>query len=160
MGLSEGMGYGQHVTRPTIIDERTVEFSSDEQYIIFADHLKQLFCFEFLVRTATAEGKVNPQVRQLSIAALDPDQHPDEPYIASIRACLRYTSGVPVQELLDEIHQRRPEAPREQKRAPKKETKSNEKPLAPNGTMNGASAHDGTHPSPAPRTAPSVWEDA
>jgi hypothetical protein len=148
-GMQEAIGYGQHVTKPTIIDQRTVEYTSDEQFLILADHLKQLQRFEFMLRTATAEGNISHKVREVSIANDDRDQYPDEAYLAYVRSYLRYEKGVPVQELLDEIAQRR--APTQLERKPKKKTEntSEKKALPIDGTI--GDAHDGDAHHSVPR---------
>jgi DNA helicase HerA-like ATPase len=150
MGLSEALGYGQHGTKPTVIDERMVEFTSDEQFLIFADHLKQLPRFTFIVRTATGEGTITHTVRKMTIANLDAGQFPVEPYLAYVRGLLRQAHGVPVAELLAHIDQRRPAVPLEPKPVKRKATPPTPTPLPPHGTL--GENHDGpaSHSLPGP----------
>jgi hypothetical protein len=132
-------------TEVTAFAEHSVEYTANEQYTLAADQLKQLEPFEFIVRLATAEGTIEPGVRKMSIANLDPGQYPDETYMAYIRACLRQAHGVPLTELLAEIHGRRPSVlaqPAHRKPAKGKAGKEN-KLLPQDGTI-GDTAHEST----------------
>ncbi len=164
MGMAESLRngttpppFGPDRSIPTVIDTRTVEFTLEEQLTMFADQLKQLQRFEFLVRAATGEGKINHQVRELSLAHEDEGQYPDESYIAYFRQCLRQACGIPVKELLDEINQRRPAVQLDQKPPKKKADKPKEKARSAHDTMNGDAAHDTqSHSLPRATTAPSA----
>jgi hypothetical protein len=128
-------------TIPFAVDVKTTEYTADEQYILLADQIKALPRFAFFVKTATTEGTISKQVRRLSIEHFDAGQYPHEPTIAYVRSCLRHTCGVPVEQLLAEIAQRRPPAQSEPAQAKPKANAPKPKPLPKDGTIPGDAAH-------------------
>jgi hypothetical protein len=104
MGISTSSFFGS-TTEPTIIDQRTVEFTQDEQYSLAAAKFQQLGKFQFLVRPAVGEGDVTGKLKRISLANLDRNQYPDEGELAPVRAYLRQKGGIPLASLLQAVHQ-------------------------------------------------------
>jgi hypothetical protein len=104
MGIST-LSIGGSYTEPTVIDQRTVEFTQDEQYSLAAAKFQQLGKFQFLVRPAVGEGDVTGKLKRISLANLDRNQYPDEGELAPVRAYLRQKGGVPLTRLLQGINQ-------------------------------------------------------
>jgi hypothetical protein len=84
----------------------------EEQRELFAQRIKQLGRFQFLLRPALAEGDIGSAVLPLSIRDVDRDkktgayQFPDPTLIARVRRALAAQSGIPVQTLLQEQENR------------------------------------------------------
>lgn len=156
-------------TIPFPVDTKTTEYSAEEQYTMLSDVIRHhLDRFEFLVLPATAEGTVSSQVRRMTLKRFDTGQWPDEPYLASIRACLRYSCGVQVDQLLTEINQRR--APQHLEVPPSKPKKTKPKidvPPRTNDKIGEQHAQASTdqnavstvslHPEPTTGIATDIW---
>lgn len=95
---------------PEIIDERTVEYSPEEQLLLLAEKFR-LRRFEFLVRPASGEGMISNKLYRMSIARLDAGQYPDAEAVQEVLAHLRRKDGIPIEVLLAEIHGRRKSGP-------------------------------------------------
>ena len=91
---------------PTIIDQRNVEFTPEEQLLRAMEQFR-LPRFQFLVRPATAEGTVANRLYRTSIENLDAGQYPDAQQVNQVLAYLRQKSGIAVEQVLAEIRQRR-----------------------------------------------------
>jgi hypothetical protein len=84
----------------------------EEQTELFAQRIKKLGRFQFLLRPALAEGHIGSAVLPLSIRDLDRDketgayQFPDAPLIARLRAALAKHAGIPIARLLQEQESR------------------------------------------------------
>jgi hypothetical protein len=95
-----------------VIAEEPEFLPLEEQTELFAQRIKQLGRFQFLLRPAIAEGHIGSAVLPLSIKDEDRDretgeyQFPDASLIARVRAALAKQSGMPVQTLLKEQEQR------------------------------------------------------
>jgi hypothetical protein len=95
---------------PQVIDERTTEYTADEQFLIVADGIRRLPKFHFLVRPALGEGNLTGALRRVSLERLDMGLYPDDAMIAEARRRLRERDGVPRATLVDEITKRRQQA--------------------------------------------------
>jgi hypothetical protein len=88
----------------------------EEQTELFAQRIKKLGRFQFLLRSAIAEGHIGQDVLPLSIQDLDRDkatgeyQLPDAPLMHRLRTALAKQSGTPMQRLLQEQEKRLPQA--------------------------------------------------
>jgi hypothetical protein len=87
----------------------------DEQTELFAQRIKHLGRFQFLLRPAIAEGHIGKEVVRLSIRDEDRDtetgeyQFPDASLVQRVRAALAKQSGIPIQRLLAEQENRVPQ---------------------------------------------------
>jgi hypothetical protein len=88
----------------------------EEQTELFAQRIKNLGRFQFLLRPAVAEGHIGSAVVPLSIRHEDIDkatgkyQFPDSDLIHRLRAALAKQSGIPIARLLAEQESRVPQA--------------------------------------------------
>jgi hypothetical protein len=87
-----------------------------EQTELFAQRIKGLGRFQFLLRPAIAEGHIGSAVLPLTIRDLDRDketgeyQFPEIPLMRRLRAALAKHSGIPITRLLAEQENRIPQA--------------------------------------------------
>jgi hypothetical protein len=87
----------------------------EEQTELFAQWIKGLGRFQFLLRPALAEGHIGSEVLPLTIRDLDRDkatgeyQFPEEPLMQRLRVALAKQSGIPIQRLLQEQEKRLPQ---------------------------------------------------
>jgi hypothetical protein len=99
-----------------VIDVRLHFMPLEEQTELFAQRIKKLGRFQFLLRPALAEGHIDSAVVPLSIRDLDRDketgeyQFPDAPLLHRLRAALAKQSGIPIARLLQEQEHRLPQA--------------------------------------------------
>jgi hypothetical protein len=106
-----------------VISEEPVFMPLEEQTEIFAQRIKRLGRFQFLLRPAVAEGHIGSAVLPLSIRDLDRDetgeyQFPDSDLVARLRSALAKQSGIPIARLLSEQEARIPPALLEKVRSP------------------------------------------
>lgn len=99
------------ISRPKIIDWRTVEYSADEQFLLTAHRFRSLGRFRFLVRIARGEGDIRGELRRMSIANLDVNQFPDHRLVAEAERRLLHRDGRLQAEILQEIRARRESVP-------------------------------------------------
>jgi hypothetical protein len=91
-----------------VIDVEPEFLPLDEQTELFAQQIKKLGRFQFLLRPALAEGHIGSVVLPLTIRHEDVDpytgqyQFPDNHLIARVRRVLAEKSGIPIQRLLTE----------------------------------------------------------
>jgi hypothetical protein len=84
----------------------------EEQTELFANRIKKLGRFQFLLRPAIAEGHIGTEVVPMTIRHEDRDpltgeyQFPDQPLVQRVRAALAKQSGIPIQRLLSEQEKR------------------------------------------------------
>ena len=103
MGISVPDFYSQMaLSFPGVIDERTVEFTPEEQILLAMEQF-QLPRFQFLVRPATAEGTVANHLSRLTIEHMDAGQYPNDAEVRRVLGYLRQKCGVPLEQLLAEI---------------------------------------------------------
>jgi hypothetical protein len=109
--------YGRNERRVYgVIAEQPEFLHLDEQTELFAQRIKGLGRFQFLLRPAIAEGHIGSEVLPLTIRDLDRDketgeyQFPDIPLMQRLRAALAKQSGIPIQRLLQEQENRLPQA--------------------------------------------------
>jgi hypothetical protein len=97
-----------------VIAEEPEFMNLEEQTELFAQRIKKLGRFEFLLRPAIAEGHIGSAVVPLSIRHEDIDketgkyQYPDSDLIQRLRAALAKQSGIPIARLLKEQENRVP----------------------------------------------------
>jgi hypothetical protein len=100
-----------------VIAEEPEFMHLDEQRELFAQRIKKLGRFQFLLRPAIAEGHIGSAVLPLTIRDVDRDketneyQFPDSHLVARVRLALAKQSGIPVARLLAEQEQRLLPAP-------------------------------------------------
>lgn len=93
---------------PEIIDQRPVEFSSEEQLLLVANRFRALRRFAFLVRIARGEGMITGELRPMSIGNLDRNLYPDQGMVDEVSTHLMRRSGRPAAAILAEIDSRLP----------------------------------------------------
>jgi hypothetical protein len=99
-----------------VIAEEPEFMKLEEQTELFAQRIKGLGRFQFLLRPTIAEGHIGQAVLSLSIRHEDIDketgeyQFPEAPLMQRLRAALAKQSGVPIQRLLQEQENRLPQA--------------------------------------------------
>jgi hypothetical protein len=107
-GMNEWRVYG-------VIAEEPEFMSLEEQTELFAQRIKGLGRFRFLLRPAIAEGHIGADVLSLNIRDLDRDketgeyQFPEAPLMRRLRAALAKQSGIPLARLLQEQENRVPQ---------------------------------------------------
>lgn len=99
-------GFPMDYSWPKVIDYKSVEFTADEQLFSLMSRF-QLPRFQFLVRPATAEGTISKNLYRMSVERLDAGQYPDAIEVDRILSYLRQKDGIPIEELLGEINNRR-----------------------------------------------------
>jgi hypothetical protein len=105
----------------------------EEQTELFANRIKKLGRFQFLLRPALAEGNIGSEVLAMTIRHEDVDpitgeyQFPDLPLVQRVRAALAKQSGIPIKRLLAEQEKRLSQAPRHWIPAPPQDGKRPEK---------------------------------
>jgi hypothetical protein len=93
---------------PYVVDEEPVFMPLEEQKELFAQRVKRLGLFQFLVRPALSEGMIGSAVYPLSIHNYDRDPKtgqlafPEQDVLARIRSILAARSGKPIASLLSE----------------------------------------------------------
>jgi hypothetical protein len=99
-----------------VIAEEPEFMKLEEQTELFAQRIKGLGRFQFLLRPAVAEGHIGSAVLPLSIRNEDKDketgeyQFPDAPLVARLRTALAKLAGIPIARLLKEQEHRVPRA--------------------------------------------------
>jgi hypothetical protein len=97
-----------------VIAEEPEFMHLEEQRELFAQRIKRLGRFQFLLRPAIAEGHIGSAVLPLTIREVDRDketneyQFPDLPLMQRLRLALAKQSGIPVKTLLAEQEARLP----------------------------------------------------
>src|ERR687895_602045 len=126
--------------RLEVIDVRLHYMPLEEQRELFAQRVKKLGLFQFLLRPALSEGSIGSAVLPLSIHNIDRDPKtgqaafPEQQVLARIRAILAARSGKPIATLLAEqearLTQKAIQTPRNNKPlpAPESEPERNDSP--------------------------------
>lgn len=128
---------------PRVIDERTVEFTPEEQLLDWVNIILDLDRFQFLTQIATGEGGKKYPVSKITIENLDKNHYPNEAILTHLRQALLKRNGIPVEKLLGEIQANHIEAQSEKK------SKSPRQPTKEPATME--NDHDNhTNPTPTP----------
>ena len=92
---------------PTVyLEDRSVEFTIDEQALLHSYKFMKLRRFQFLVRRAAQEGSVERYLYPISIERLDQGHYPNEELVQQARTLLMQKRGKPVQEAVSEIQSR------------------------------------------------------
>jgi hypothetical protein len=98
--------------RLQVVDVEPEHMPLEEQTELFAQRIRKLGRFQFLLRPAIAEGHIGSEVLPLSIRDVDRDritgeyQFPDAPLVARVHAALARQSGIPLKTLLAEAADR------------------------------------------------------
>lgn len=116
---------------PRMIDQRTIEFTPDEQLLDWISKLSDLDRYQFYVQIATGEGGKKGPAKKITITNLDKNQHPNEALLAPLRQALAKRDGIPLEKLLAEIQANRIEVLLEKKQ------KSMRQPTKEPATMKG-----------------------
>jgi hypothetical protein len=93
---------------PFVVDEEPQFMPLEEQKELFAQRVKKLGLFQFLLRPALSEGSIGSSVLPLSINNVDRDPKtgqaafPEQQILARIRSILAARSGKPIAALLAE----------------------------------------------------------
>src|ERR671919_762503 len=105
--MSGGSLYGRPLP-PYVVDREPVFMPLEEQKELFAQRVKKLGLFQFLLRPALSEGSIGSAVLPLSIHNIDRDPltgravFPDAEVVARLRSLLAAKSGIPLATLLAE----------------------------------------------------------
>jgi hypothetical protein len=109
--------YGRNERRVYgVIAEEPEFLPLEEQTELFAQRIKGLGRFQFLLRPALSEGHIGSEVLSLTIRDLDRDketgeyQFPEAPLMARLRTALAKHAGIPIARLLQEQEHRVPQA--------------------------------------------------
>jgi hypothetical protein len=151
----------QH-SRLEVIDVRLRFMPLEEQTELFAQRIKKLGRFQFLLRPALAEGHIGSTVLPLSIHDLDQDretgeyQFPEAPLLQRLRTALAKHSGIPISRLLQEQEKRLPQAvpeltrrlppPQSRLRRPRINGHQNQQPTATTPTLPAGSGEQPNQP--------------
>lgn len=112
---------GPDLPYPQVIDQRTIEFTPDEQSLAWVNQILDLDRFQFLSQIATGEGGKKGQVKKITIANLDKGQYPQEAILAPLRQALAKRDGIPIAKLLETLqYQRKKNEPQNPKHPAKK----------------------------------------
>jgi hypothetical protein len=138
--------YGRNERRVYGVIAEQPEFTPlEEQTELFAQRIKNLGRFSFLLRPAIAEGHIGSAVLPLTIRDLDRDkatgeyEFPEAPLMRRLRAALAKHAGTPIARLLQEQDARIPQAVPEpavrlippQPRQPSRQTRQHTQPTPP-----------------------------
>ncbi len=98
--------YGSMDGLPIAIDERTIEFTLDEQEYMYGKQFRQLGRFQFLVKIASGEGDPRGTLQWFSLPAPAPHTYPSDRQLEDVRRELMQRHGRPIKEVLAEIEAR------------------------------------------------------
>ncbi len=107
---------------PMQIDQRTIEFSFEEQLILQSYRFLQQGRFRFLVRPAAGEGDIHGRLSTISVENFDRNVYPNLEVITQKREQLMQQNGFLIPEILNDM-QRRLELPEGIKRLSKQKVK-------------------------------------
>lgn len=130
-------------TVPFPLDQKSTEFTPQEQYILLADQFRNLARFQFYLRQASAEGQIDHHLYPITLENLDPGEYPDVEALRVVRDWLRQQSGQPVDTVLAEMAAHTGQVLKAAKAERNKAGKSKAKALAAHATI-GETAHDTT----------------
>jgi hypothetical protein len=99
--------YGSMFGMPTVLDQRPIEFTVEEQHLLASYKVKEQPAFHFLVRPAQGEGDVTGEVLPVTIRNFDKGLWVNEQLVVQARELLSKKCGVPVASALSEIDSRR-----------------------------------------------------
>ncbi len=153
---------------PQVIDERTIEFTPDEQLLAWVNKILDLDRFQFLTQIATGEGGKRGPIRKITIQNLDKNQYPNEAILAPLRQTLAKRDGVPIEQLLAEIQANRVEVtPEKKEKSPRQTPKEpatlkgthDRQPVpTPSLSRSGESSADSGHPPSGASGSTDFWE--
>lgn len=109
---------------PQVIDERTIEFTPEEQLLAWVNKILDLDRFQFFAQLATGEGGKRGSIKKITIENLDKDQYPNETILIPLREALAKRDGIPAKKLLAEIQANRIEViPEKKQNSPRQTSK-------------------------------------
>jgi hypothetical protein len=114
----------------------------EEQTELFANRIKKLGRFQFLLRPAVAEGHIGSVVERMTIRHEDIDpitgeyQFPDQPLVQRVRAALAKHSGIPIKRLLAQQETRLSE-PQRRELTPRQEVRGSQASRLPQPSRQG-----------------------
>jgi hypothetical protein len=139
--MSGGSLHGQPLP-PYVVDLEPEFMPLEEQKELFAQRVKRLGLFQFLLRPALSEGSIGSAILPLNIHNIDRDPitgqaaFPDQQVLARIRGILAARSGKPMAALLSEqearLMQRAIQDPRKSRALPAPDSESERKDLPSN----------------------------
>jgi hypothetical protein len=94
--------------RPFVVDHRSVEFTPEEQFLIYSYRFTDLKRFEFQFSPAVEEGSISTVLKKVSIDWFDKGLYPEMDVMEDARKKLMQRSGQPIEDILAEIDRRRP----------------------------------------------------
>lgn len=100
---------GPDLPYPQVIDQRSIEFSPEEQLLDWVNQLLDLDRFQFLAQIAMGEGGKKGSVKKITIARLDKGQYPQEHILAPLRQALAKRDGLPLVQVLETLYKKRHE---------------------------------------------------
>lgn len=100
--------YSSYMGMTSVIDERPVEYSIEEQEYLRSYQVKDQPAFHFLVRAAHREGDVTGGIRPITIKNFDKNIWVDEELVAQARTLLSRRQGVVVEQVISEVQARLP----------------------------------------------------
>ncbi len=102
--------YGEHLNRHIVLDERTSEYSIEEQEYLHSRKQLKLPRFTYLVSVAKDEGSQPIGLAPMSIAPLDRGQYVDQTVVENMQRNSMKRHGRQVGDVLDEIAARTEQA--------------------------------------------------
>jgi hypothetical protein len=88
------------------LEDRSVEFTIDEQELLHSYTFLRLRRYQFLVRRASQEGSLERYLHPISLERLDQGQYPDEKLVRQAQTLLMQQRGKPINSVLNEIQAR------------------------------------------------------
>jgi hypothetical protein len=88
------------------LEDRSVEFTIDEQDLLHSYRFLKLKRYQFLVRRASQEGSLERYLHQISIERLDQGQYPNKELVRQARTLLMQHRGTPIKTALSEVQAR------------------------------------------------------
>jgi len=93
---------------PHVIDKKLIEYTPQEQLLMWINKILDLDRFQFFAQIATGEGGKKGSVKKITLANLDKEQYPQEELLAPLRSALAKRDGISLAEILQTLYQRRP----------------------------------------------------
>lgn len=97
-----------------VLDERTVDYTIQEQQELNSRGFLELPAFSFKVGLSSREGALPTTLHDLTTASIDPDEFPRTEMLVHVRRALMERDGTPVRDVLAKIAARSPRSQRAQ----------------------------------------------
>ena len=98
--------YGSMMGIPVQIDQRTIEYTIEEQLLLDSYWFRNQREFNFMARIAKGEGNIQSKIQNISIANLDKGLYPHPYYVPLARHKLMELNGMKIEDILREIEAR------------------------------------------------------